>query len=63
MRKPWENGDLYGTIHHFSWVNDHYFYGVMASSSQTVTVYRVKDRGDPENPQKTQGLMDVDPPK
>ena len=33
------------------------------SSSQTVNVYRVKDRRDPENPQKTQGLMDADPPK
>jgi len=25
MGKPWENGDLYGQIHHFEWVFIHYF--------------------------------------
>ena len=27
MGKPWENGDLYGKIHHFSWENPRFLNG------------------------------------
>ena len=41
MGKPWENGDLYGKIHHFEWENSLFRLGHVQSQTVSLHIHTV----------------------